>query len=433
MKTGFENGKAYATEIKSTQTLQDRIINGDMSQWDSIAELPDDFRVERVEEGDVSPYVAKSSDASVGSALDVTCYLDYPGVGFISPGLTKGDFGDGSTIQIKVTAKRATGTPNLGIVIGCAVGEDRKVYDWAAEAWVNEGESGPVADEFKIETLTDSYAEVDFGEITFPVGATKGFFFVLGVGAENDVVRIDKYESLIDDVDTATNGNLVNWSPTGSGLQGYTVGQASDTEPEISLESTKVDSGDYAAKATINKDSTAYFWLEQLIAKDVKSNNLFSFKGAGESTADLFASWVFYDDDEATATQEYDHDDNTWKTKGTATTLRKPITLTNDYAINSVEIPYPASDKILARIELHTDSGMNVDQTYYLDSVKGVEAVEAILLEKSDLTTAELPDEQVLLRKLVGDTEVMLINKDGSGKMGSLQWNASGAVTSGGA
>jgi len=424
-KSGFENGIAYMGKIVNNPTPYNLFKNPDFENWSIAGFMPSSAVVESpIGTGDQTYLAnfARSTDANFGDySLELNAYVDFGG-SFISPIVM--DFGseaEASTMQATAFAKAVTVGAKLAIIYACTLGGNEAYYNFGTEAW---GEDIS----FKTIDLTSSYQEIIAEEVELPEGNSDAVVIFASVGVDGSIIRIDKRIVLVDDADVTVDPQFDDWVSFVAGLSGWESDGLDVDKPKVTA-STDANTGIYACK--LEMSSTGGCYVAQEITKDIRSSTDLAIyvKGEHTTTGVLTARLKLFNQKD-TPTQQYDFDDDTWVNVGEAVQGAIELTVTGTYEKMGRDVAYPASNKIYFKLEMNTD--INDPHYFLVDTAAATEALEAFMLEVNETPLAEVADDQVLIRKRFGNDEVMKVDKDGSGSLGSLQWDSDGNIISGG-
>ena len=436
-KTGFENGSAYFGNQVSTRGTEtsERITDGSFNNWTPI-EHPNNFEVDNL-----GVHPEKSTDKYAGDyACKLETCFDIDGGTYVSSLITnEASANAGETIQAKIYGKYLAGDVNVAVYYAYPDGDDEVYYNFSGVnigTWTIGGD-GPSGDQMEILALTDSYTQKVFTTSAVVPAEKSGAVAVVTIlGGSGKTAVLDNLEVLVDGVDAAVNGTFEAWTTVDYTPTDWDFGQV---QPEgggddstIEREEVIVDSGTYSVKFTINNDKGPY--VAQLIESSGGSTVSLSYKARkSESLLDVNTEAFLYDDDPLTATKMWNFggvNAGTWTDigEGPGGDQKKTLALTDTFAADSFIVSYPATGKVYFWI---VGRSASMPEPVYVDTCSAVESDGAIFEAESEANLADVVVGGAVWKLKMADAVVAYVLKDGSGKLGSLEWDADGAVTSG--
>ena len=314
-------------------------------------------------------------------------------------------------------------------------GEDVYYYNFTGAnvgTFTTEVES-PTSDQLATLSATDAYTQVVGDIATVPVGVLSVEVGYSSVGTIGQELLVDNVEILNDGINASVNGTFETWEDSEYELlDDWDVGEIayeSGDNSTIEKEDTVIQAGTYAVKMTLNNDSGPY--VAQLLDKvrgDSANFSIFSRKATSENAVSLEV--FVYDDVVATATKMWDFVLGTWVDIGEGPGADQKITtvLSDSYAEITDSFEFPETNKAYIWVVGRSES---MGEIVYVDTASTKENFEPIFEATTDIESGDIESTQKIIKFSLGDGNVFVVYGDGSGKCGSLEWNSSGAVTSG--
>lgn len=442
-----ENGKvqdvAEADGIFESQVIKDADVIGSnittdsgMENWALTPENSFIFGfVNGVGQGVSSLLPVRTTDKQAGNYA-----LKFNGGGTDNRSIFGKDIGglsEGNAFHLSFYAKH-TGTGVLKTWIEYTSGETTyflNIYGPNPGTW-SSGEEANI-DQLYYPELTSSYTQFTFPQVAaVPAGVTS---LTPVFESENNDVYIDTATYVINELAPASVSDFETWELYVDGEYGnsnkmYAYEQFAGISDygSISRETTITHSGSYSAKITAGNSS---FTLEQ-VASGLTPGAIYDLSIWGyvpsANTSSTCGVYIL-NADVGTATQYWNTATGAWVTG--SPTLMEIITAEDAWTEFTDRITVPASGAVYVYFTHanQTDGDIVYYDDFTLKPVTLATNKELFSFENpTDVSNLENEDKIVVFRTTGGTpTDHIVLNGDGSGKFGSLEWNASGTVTSG--
>jgi len=340
----FSGRLGYKVNITNNFTSE-LILNGSFEDWD-MQDKANDWQGEYA-----TPDLAgKTTDSYTGT------YAAWLKVGIeLQPGFVitpviwndGSNFGNGQTVQLRLYAKYAIGTPTVVVLYSYIDAlDDTYYYHFTgpdAGNWIIES-GGPVPESMEVITISGAYTQYTSTLATAPSsGVVSGSITIAGSGVLGDEIRIDDVECLIDGVDGALNGDFELWSQEEYKPTSWDLGSINQyTDPLVS--SSNAYNGVKAVELGSRYDNAAQY-LGQAITGG-GSGFLSAYCVAKDGVDGYsYVRMAVLDGPPDTATEQFDKDTSTWVayTGGFPTYYAEKYT-TDIYAeIINMEVSVPSS------------------------------------------------------------------------------------------
>ena len=350
-------------------TPVEQLTDGSFEDWGITGYTPDDF-------GSDNPLGAtvgqRSEDSHAGDyALLLTADAASGPIYISDMWANEGaEAEDEATLQVRMYAKRGTGSGNLIIRYLCNDGETEYTYNFTgvnAGTWTETG-GPPSSDQMETLTLTSEYVQVTSTQVTIPEGYTEGMALFVAVSSNTgDTVLVDDFELLIDASDEAVNGNFESWTAVEE-LTYWESGDLNEANGDIVKEETIVYSGDYSVKWETYDGNRLY--VSQLISgtEDDELTCSYYARGAAGNAGTVNTTMYFLNNTFALADEVWNKTTSSWEAYTnfagldsdnlTVLSINTSETFTQDTAVPTI----PASGKVLQIV--YGESDVNDDLIY---------------------------------------------------------------------
>ena len=391
----------------------EQLTDGSFEDWEITGYTPDDFGSDNPLGATVAQRFADShaGDYAILLTADAANGPIYISDMWANEGAMAEDE---ATLQVRMYAKRGTGSGNLIIRYLCYDGETEYTYNFTgvnAGTWTETG-GPPSSDQMETLTLTNEYAQVTSTQVTIPVGYTGGMALFIAVSSNTgDTVLVDDFELLIDASDEAVNGNFESWTAVEE-LTYWESGDLNEANGEIVKEETIVYSGDYAVRMETYDGNKNY--VAQLIEGTEAEALTCSYfaRGAAGNAGTVNTTIYFLNNTFALADEVWNKTTSSWEAYTnfagldsdniTVLSINASETFTQDTAVPTI----PASGKVLQVV--YGESDVN-DDLIYVDLASATKEAQGYgPLVTVDSTTGKVTfDAEVAVDEAISDTSAV--------------------------